>query len=101
MASAHSVVWQSATVIDTADLTPAITRIEIRPQHPIPAAPGAHLDVRIRLDGEMVNRSYSIVDAGPAGEWLAVSVFESEASRGGAARDPRAAPRPTALLRPA
>ncbi|MET0828277.1 MAG: PDR/VanB family oxidoreductase [Microbacterium sp.] len=85
MASAHSVFWQFATVIDTADLTPAITRIEIRPQHPIAAAPGAHLDVRIRLDGEMVTRSYSIVEAGPAGEWLAVSVFESEASRGGAA----------------
>ena len=85
MASAHSIVWQRATVIGSAELTSAIRRIVMRPQHPVPAPPGSHLDVRMRLGTETVTRSYSIVDSESAGAALAISVFDSEASRGGAA----------------
>jgi len=85
VASAHSIVWQRATVIGSAELTPAIRRIVMRPQHPVPAPPGSHLDVRMRIGTETVTRSYSIVDSESAGAALAISVFDSEASRGGAA----------------
>lgn len=84
MASSHSIVWQQATVLGSAELTPAIKRIMIRPQHPVPAPPGSHLDVRVQIEDEVVTRSYSIVDSDPAGTALAISVFESEVSRGGA-----------------
>lgn len=85
MASAHTVVWQRAAVVENIALTPAIRRIVLRPDHPVTAPPGSHVDVRISIDGDDVTRSYSIVDAAPAGLTVAISVFESEASRGGAA----------------
>ena len=85
MASAHTVVWQRATVIENVALTPAIRRIVFRTEHPVKAPPGSHIDVRVSIDGDDATRSYSIVDAASAGETLAISVFESEASRGGAA----------------
>jgi len=85
VASAHTVVWQRATVIDNVALTPAIQRIVFRPEHPAKAPPGSHIDVRVSIDGDDSTRSYSIVDASPAGRTLAISVFASEASRGGAA----------------
>lgn len=85
MASSHSIVWQRATVLDGVALTTAIKRIVIRPQHPVPAAPGSHLDVRLQIGPETVTRSYSIVDSDAAGTTLAISVFDSEVSRGGAA----------------
>ena len=85
MASAHTVVWQRATVIENVALTPAIRRIVLRPEHPVTAPPGSHIDVRVTIDGDEVTRSYSVVDAAPTGQSLAISVFESEASRGGAA----------------
>lgn len=84
MASSHSLVWQRATVLDAVDLTPAIRRIVLRPEHPVSAAAGSHLDVRLQIGGEIVTRSYSIVDSDPAGSTLAISVFDSEVSRGGA-----------------
>lgn len=84
MASSHSIVWQQATVLAHRALTPAITRIELQPQHPVPAAPGSHLDVRLQVAGETVTRSYSIVDSDASGARLALSVFDSDVSRGGA-----------------
>ncbi|WP_102194722.1 PDR/VanB family oxidoreductase [Microbacterium aurantiacum] len=84
MASSHSIVWQQATVLSGTELTPAIKRIVIRPQHPVPAPPGSHVDVRLRVGAELVTRSYSSVDSDPAGTALAISVFDSEVSRGGA-----------------
>ncbi len=85
MASAHTVVWQRATVTDNVALTPAIRRIVLRPEHPVAAPPGSHVDVRISIGDDDATRSYSIVDAAPTGQTLAISVFASEASRGGAA----------------
>ena len=85
MASAHSVVWQRATVAENVALTSAIRRIVLLPENPVTAPPGSHIDVRISIGGDDATRSYSIVDAAPAGRTVAISVFESEASRGGAA----------------
>jgi len=78
-------VWQDAVVVETVALTPRIRRIVLEPALPIPVAPGSHVDVRVRIEQSTDRRSYSVVDAGPDGSRLAVSVFESTASRGGAA----------------
>jgi vanillate O-demethylase ferredoxin subunit len=84
MASSHTLVWQRATVMDRRHLTPRIMRIVVRPQQPVSAPPGSHVDVRLQIDGETVTRSYSIAESEAGGAMLAISVFESEVSRGGA-----------------
>ena len=58
MASAHTVVWQRATVIENVALTPAIRRIVFRTEHPVKAPPGSHIDVRVSIDGDVATRSY-------------------------------------------
>jgi ferredoxin-NADP reductase len=85
MAATHTEVWQRARVRENRELTPAIRRIVLEVPAPVPVAPGAHLDVRLTIMGEQDRRSYSIVDASPDGRQLAISVFRSDASRGGAA----------------
>ena len=85
MASNSTEVWQTARVAESAALTPRIRRIVLEPTLPTPVAPGAHIDVRLRIGGAVDRRSYSVVDAARDGSRLAVSVFEAEASRGGAA----------------
>lgn len=85
MATSHTIVWQGATVVSTTALTDRIHRIVLAPDRARPVAPGAHLDVRLDLNGAAVTRSYSIVDAAADGSEVAVSVFRSDTSRGGAA----------------
>ncbi|CAH0230878.1 PDR/VanB family oxidoreductase [Microbacterium sp. Bi128] len=86
MAVSHREVWQGGTVAAARDLTPEIRRIEIDVDSPVRVEPGAHLDVRVRIAGRDEQRSYSIVDATPDGARVAVSVYTSPVSRGGAAR---------------
>lgn len=84
MAASHTEVWQIGTVVESVPLTPAIQRIVLAPTTPIPAPPGSHIDVAVTIDGETDRRSYSVVDAGADGARIAISVFRSSASRGGA-----------------
>lgn len=83
MATSHTEVWQRAAVVESTRVADAVQRVVLAPEHPVPVEPGAHLDVRLNLDGG-AQRSYSIVDADPAGTRVAVSVFRSSHSRGGA-----------------
>lgn len=85
MATSHTEVWQRATVVETASVADGIHRIVLAPEHPTKVDPGAHLDVLLTIDGALDRRSYSIVDAAPDGTRIAVSVFDSPRSRGGAA----------------
>lgn len=85
MASAHQEVWQRGTVAAAWDLTAEIRRIEIDVETPRRVDPGAHVDVRLTIDGTDDTRSYSIVDAFPDGTRIALSVYTSPTSRGGAA----------------
>lgn len=89
MATSHAVVWQRATVLEAVWLTKAIRRIVLAPEIPVKVEAGAHIDVMVELEdgrnGERDRRSYSVVDASTDGSRLAVSVFNSPASRGGAA----------------
>ncbi|MEP6481105.1 MAG: PDR/VanB family oxidoreductase [Rhodoglobus sp.] len=84
MAATHAVVWQTAAVVANEPLTPTIRRIVLTMSQPLKVAAGAHLDVRVRIAGELDRRSYSIVDASDDGETVAVSVLHSVATRGGA-----------------
>lgn len=85
MAVARTEVWQHGTVIASRPLTPEIRRIEIAVDDAAPVEPGAHVDVRIPVGGQLERRSYSIVDASPDGTRIALSVYTSPVSRGGAA----------------
>ena len=85
MASNVTEVWQDARVVETVALTPRIRRIVLEPALPIPVSPGAHIDARVSIAGTTDRRSYSIVDASREGSRIAISVFDSVASRGGAA----------------
>ncbi len=85
MAATHSAVWQIARVVDSRALTPAIRRIVLAVENPLPVPAGAHLDVRVPLAGGIDKRSYSIVDATPDGTEVALSVYDSPSSRGGSA----------------
>lgn len=84
MATSHTEVWQRATVLEVGPVADAVQRVVLAPEHPVPVEPGAHVDVRLSLGGETVQRSYSIVDADATGSRIAVSVFRSVHSRGGA-----------------
>jgi ferredoxin-NADP reductase len=85
VATSHSIVWQQATVVDSIALTPVIRRIVLRPEKPLVAAAGSHIDVRLRFGDRTDTRSYSIVDSAADGTTLALSVLASPTSRGGAA----------------
>ncbi|MGJ8510739.1 FAD-binding oxidoreductase, partial [Glaesserella parasuis] len=78
-------VWQGGTVAAARALTPEIRRIEIDVESPVRVEPGAYLDVRVPIAGKIERRSYSIVDATPDGARVALSVYTSPVSRGGAA----------------
>jgi vanillate monooxygenase ferredoxin subunit len=85
MAASNTEVWQRGRIVESRALTPKIRRIVIEPSMPVKVAPGAHVDVRIRVAGEDDRRSYSIVDASADGRRIALSVLDSPRSRGGAA----------------
>ncbi|MEO8093619.1 MAG: oxidoreductase, partial [Pseudolysinimonas sp.] len=85
MAATHAAIWQAARVTENTELTPAIRRIVLEVDAPVTVAAGAHLDVRVPLASGIDKRSYSIVDASPDGSRVALSVYDSPLSRGGAA----------------
>jgi vanillate demethylase subunit B (EC 1.14.13.82) len=84
VATSHTVAWQGATIRASAPLTDRIQRIVLVPDRPRRVEPGAHVDVRLSIDGEQAVRSYSIVEAVGEEGGFAISVFESDVSRGGA-----------------
>lgn len=84
MAENHRAQWQDATVVANQPIAERIHRIELQMAEPVPVRPGEHLDLELSVAGETVTRSYSLVDASPDGSVVALSVFESPTSRGGA-----------------
>lgn len=85
MAATHAALWQRARVVENRALTASVRRIVLEVEAPAPVQAGAHLDVRIEVGGQGDTRSYSIVDASQDGSRVALSVYDSPASRGGAA----------------
>ncbi|MGP0223366.1 MULTISPECIES: PDR/VanB family oxidoreductase [unclassified Paenarthrobacter] len=83
MADSHQIIWQQATIDSVSDVAENIRRIVLRPERPCTVRPGEHVDVRTDIAGEQHVRSYSVVDAAEDGTHLALSVFQTPASRGG------------------
>ena len=83
MAVSSTEVWQSASIVEVTDIATDIKRIVFAPELPIKAEPGSHIDLMVRIDGEDVQRSYSVVDSTEDGSRVAISVFKAPLSRGG------------------
>lgn len=83
MSSDPRPVFAPARVVSTAPATDRIQRITLQRAPSRKAAPGTHVDVRVRTPkGEDV-RSYSVVESNADGSLLTVSVMRAQASRGG------------------
>lgn len=76
----NQIVWQNGRVIATRRVADGIVQIDLATEHPHPAAPGTHID--IRTDTGAV-RSYSVVTGAPDGRHLTLGVRLSPTSRGG------------------
>ncbi|PWB97627.1 PDR/VanB family oxidoreductase [Salinibacterium hongtaonis] len=83
MAATNIETWQTASVQAVEEVAEGIQRIELRPNLPVVAAPGSHLDVMVTIGTERHRRSYSIVDSSASGDLLAISVMRAPQSRGG------------------
>lgn len=83
MAVSQTQVWQSATVVEVSEIARDIKRIVFAPELPVKAEPGSHIDLLVQIDGEDVQRSYSVVDSSEDGSRIAISVFKAPLSRGG------------------
>lgn len=77
--------WQGATVVSSHPVALGVQRVVLAPDLPVAVRPGAHIDVEVRLADGLDTRSYSLVDASESGDEIAISVYRSEVSRGGAA----------------
>lgn len=83
MSSDPRPVFAPARVVSTSPATDRIQRITLQRAPSRRAAPGTHVDVRVRTPkGEDV-RSYSVVESNADGSLLTVSVMRAQASRGG------------------
>jgi len=77
MAAQSTLTWQTGEIVEAADAAEGIRRLVIRPDRPVVAPPGSHVDVEVNG----FQRSYSIVRSGN-GHWT-LSVHLAAASRGG------------------
>ncbi|MGM7699140.1 PDR/VanB family oxidoreductase [Microbacterium sp. A84] len=84
MATSHTLIWQRATVVESAEVTERIRRIVFSPDAARRIDPGTHVEVRLIVDGEPVTRSYSIAEAVGDNGSFALCVHRSDVSRGGA-----------------
>ena len=83
MSSDPRPVWAPATVVESRPVTEHIRRVTLQRPPTRKAAPGTHVDVRVRTPkGEDV-RSYSVVESSADGSRLTVSVMRAASSRGG------------------
>jgi vanillate O-demethylase ferredoxin subunit len=83
MAATNVEVWQQGEVIEVAEVAEKIKKFVIRQSNPAKAQAGSHIDLMIRVGGETVRRSYSVVRQSADLRDLEIAVFEVRNSRGG------------------
>jgi vanillate O-demethylase ferredoxin subunit len=83
MAATNVEVWQQGEVIEVAEVAEKIKKFVIRQSNPAKAQAGSHIDLMIRVNGEAVRRSYSVVRQSADLRDLEIAVFEVRNSRGG------------------
>jgi vanillate O-demethylase ferredoxin subunit len=77
--------WAAGRVVESRPVASGVRRITIERPPSRRAAPGSHVDVRVRIGDRQDTRSYSIVDTNADGSRLTISVQLAAASRGGSA----------------
>ena len=78
-----AVIWSTATIRATRDLTPSVRLFEIAPEDGAAAwAPGSHIDVLVTLNGTPSTRSYSLVGEPDAAVYR-IAVKHEPGGRGG------------------
>jgi ferredoxin-NADP reductase len=85
MSSDPRPVWATSRVVESRPVTDRIRRITLERPATRKAAPGTHVDVRVRTPAGEDVRSYSVVESSADGSRLTVSVMLAQASRGGSA----------------
>lgn len=83
MSSDPRPVWAPARVVETRPVTDRIRRITLQRPAGRKAAPGTHVDVRVRTPQGEDTRSYSVVESSADGSLITVSVMLAPTSRGG------------------
>jgi len=78
-------VWASGRVVESRLVATGVRRITVERPATRRAAPGSHLDVRVRIGDRWDTRSYSVVESDAEGSRLTISVQLAAASRGGSA----------------
>jgi len=74
--------WQHAVVTAVRGLTPTVREISLQFPAPVHAAPGAHINVEVVVEGLPDTRSYSVVRSAADGRAV-IAVKRVENSRGG------------------
>ena len=85
MTTAGRAVWRTTRVLEAVDVTPTARRITVELPGRGRAAPGTHLDVRVRIGGRTDTRSYSVVESDPVAGTVTITVLRVRDSRGGSA----------------
>ncbi|KRF26017.1 PDR/VanB family oxidoreductase [Phycicoccus sp. Soil803] len=75
--------WRRGRVVASDPVAQETRRITIERPARGRAAPGSHLDVRVRIGDVTDTRSYSVVESDPSGGRLTISVLRCVPSRGG------------------
>ncbi|WP_028659016.1 PDR/VanB family oxidoreductase [Nocardioides insulae] len=83
MAALTQTRWQRGRVAEVEEVAEGVRRIVLEPEHPVPAAPGTHVDVDLGTEHRTRTRSYSVVRSEDGGARLTLSVQLARQSRGG------------------
>lgn len=83
MAANATLRWQRAEVLEADDAAEGVRRLVLRPDRPVTAPPGSHLDVEVADGVRTLRRSYSVVASEDGGRRWTVSVQLAPDSRGG------------------
>lgn len=91
MAIDNVITWGTAEVLASDEVAEGVRRIVLSPDHPVPARPGSHVDVRLTArDGDAgpatLTRSYSVVASEDGGRRLTLTVQLARPGRGGSRR---------------
>ncbi|MFN3602732.1 MAG: FAD-binding oxidoreductase, partial [Dietzia sp.] len=83
MSAGNQPDWQPGRVVASEQVAEDVRRITIERPPRGRAAPGSHLDIRVRSGEVTDTRSYSIVESDRVGGRLTISVLRTPESRGG------------------
>lgn len=81
----YEVRWSPATVRRAREVADDVRLLELAPLvgRAMAYAPGSHINVRVLIEGEQAERSYSLVGAAPLDGAYRIGVQRRESSRGG------------------